>query len=239
MKKKINNENLQGTWKDILKQELEKEYMLNLFEFIAKERELGKIIYPNDDDIFNAFHFTPFENLCVVIIGQDPYHGKNQAHGLGFSVNHGIKIPPSLKNIFKEIESNLAIKPPVSGYLKFWAEQGVFLLNTILSVEAGKALSHKKKGWERFTDYVISILSEKCNNLVFILWGNNAGKKIKLIDTKHHLVLQSAHPSPLSASRGFFGNQHFSKTNEYLLKHNKRPINWCDGFSDDIKSSTN
>ncbi|OQY12082.1 MAG: uracil-DNA glycosylase [Desulfobacteraceae bacterium 4572_19] len=224
---KISYINLKGTWKNILKEELQKEYMLNLFDFIVRERDSGKIIYPTEDNIFNAFNLTPFESVRVVIMGQDPYHGEGQAHGLGFSVNSGIKIPPSLKNIFKEINDDLFIKPPVNGCLNFWAKQGVLLLNSILSVEKGKAFSHKDKGWEKLTDYVISVLNEKHCNLVFILWGNDAGKKSKLMDKNRHLLLQSAHPSPLSAWRGFLGNKHFSKTNQYLVAHGKEPINWA------------
>ena len=177
-------------------------------------------------DLFNALHYTPYSKVKVVILGQDPYHGPNQAHGLSFSVNKGVKTPPSLVNIFKELHSDIGCYIPNNGYLKKWADEGVLLLNTVLSVRAKEANSHKKMGWEKFTDKVITSLNEKENPIVFILWGNNAISKEKLITNKKHLILKSVHPSPLSASRGFFGSKPFSKTNEFLEKTGQTPIDW-------------
>ena len=194
-------------------------------QFVRAEYAAGTC-YPPGSLIFNAFHATPFDNVKVVILGQDPYHGPGQAHGLCFSVNDGIQFPPSLQNIFKEIKSDLDIPIPTSGNLTRWAEQGVLLLNATLTVRAHNAGSHQKKGWETFTDSVIRILAEQKENLVFILWGAYAQKKGAFIDKNRHLVLSSAHPSPLSAYNGFFGNHHFSLTNKWLTEHNLKAIDW-------------
>ncbi len=206
--------------------EFEQEYMQKLRQFLIEEKQAGKIIYPEGKDIFNSLNLLPYENIKVVIIGQDPYHGPGQAHGLCFSVKPGVKPPPSLVNIFKEIHQDLGIPISRHGYLKSWAEQGVLLLNSVLTVEKDKAGSHQGKGWERFTDAIIKSINKEHNGLVFFLWGNYAQKKGKIIDGNRHLVLQSVHPSPLSAHRGFFGKQHFSKANEYLQHQGKAVINW-------------
>ncbi len=216
---------IEPSWKFKLNTEFEKEYFLRLTEFV-KEEYRTKTIYPPGSLIFNSFNLCPFQKVKAVIIGQDPYHGPGQAHGLCFSVREGIDFPPSLKNIFKEIESDLGIKKPVNGNLDRWAAQGVLLLNATLTVRAHQAGSHQKKGWEEFTDSVISILNREKENIVFFLWGAYAQKKGESINRSKHLVLESVHPSPLSASRGFFGNKHFSKCNEYLVKHSIEPINW-------------
>ena len=194
--------------------------------FLEEERNNHQTFYPKDSDIFNAFKYTSFENIKVVILGQDPYHGKNQADGLAFSVQHGVELPPSLKNIYKELSSDLNITAPKHGNLTSWAKSGVFLLNTILTVREGEAHSHQKHGWEEFTDEVIKIISEDMENIVFILWGKPAQKKTSLIDENKHLILKSAHPSPLSSYRGFFGSRPFSRTNEYLIKENITPVDW-------------
>lgn len=206
--------------------EFEQEYMQKLRQFLIEEKQAGKIIYPEGKDIFNSLNLLPYENIKVVIIGQDPYHGPGQAHGLCFSVKPGVKPPPSLVNIFKEIHQDLGIPISRHGYLKSWAEQGVLLLNSVLTVEKNKAGSHQGKGWERLTDAIIRSINKEHNGLVFFLWGNYAQKKGKIIDGNRHLVLQSVHPSPLSAHRGFFGKQHFSKANEYLQHQGKAVINW-------------
>ncbi len=217
---------LEQSWQKALKSDFSKDYYKTLMRFLTEELNANKNIYPPKDDIFNAFNLTPFNNTKVVILGQDPYHGQGQAHGLCFSVQNGIKPPPSLKNIYKEIGNDLSILPPSHGNLSSWAKQGVLLLNTVLTVEEGKAGSHQKKGWEIFTDKVIELLNEKKKNLVFILWGSPAQKKGHCIDETKHLVLKSVHPSPLSAHRGFFNNNHFSKTNEYLISKGIKPIDW-------------
>lgn len=219
------NVTIEESWKEILQPEFEKEYFKTLTDFVKKEYQTNTI-YPEGKDIFNAFNLCPFNNTKVVIIGQDPYHGPGQAHGLCFSVNDGVKFPPSLRNIFKEINNDLGIGIPESGNLNRWAKQGVFLLNATLTVQAHNAGSHQKKGWETFTHEVIRLLATKKENLVFLLWGAFAQKKAELIDKNKHLVLESVHPSPLSASRGFFGNHHFSRTNKYLTEHGKNTINW-------------
>jgi len=216
---------IEPTWKSRLQEEFEKEYFIRLTEFV-KEEYRQKTIYPPGSLIFNAFNLCPFQNVKVVIIGQDPYHGPGQAHGLCFSVRDGVDFPPSLINIFKEIESDMGITRPASGNLERWASQGVLLLNATLTVRAHEAGSHQKKGWEQFTDTVISILNTEKKNIVFFLWGAYAQKKGETIDRSKHLVLESVHPSPLSASRGFFGNKHFSRCNEYLKEHGVEPINW-------------
>ena len=216
---------LKNDWNELLKDEFSKDYYLSLREFLKNEYTT-KIIYPDKYDIFNALHYTSYKDLKVVILGQDPYHGPNQAHGLSFSVSPGVKIPPSLLNIYKELNSDLGCYIPNNGYLKKWADQGVLLLNTSLTVRAGEANSHKNKGWEIFTDKIISLINEKTDPVVFLLWGNNAINKKKLITNKQHLILSSAHPSPLSASRGFFGSKPFSKINKFLVSVNKAPIDW-------------
>jgi uracil-DNA glycosylase len=212
-------------WKLLLKDEFEKEYFVKLAAFIREEYKT-RTIYPPGSLIFNAFNLCPFDKVKTVIIGQDPYHGPGQAHGLCFSVRSGVAFPPSLLNIFKEIESDLGISSPESGNLERWASQGVLLLNATLTVRAQQAGSHQRRGWEEFTDSAINILNREKKNLVFFLWGAYAQKKGESIDEAKHLVLRSVHPSPLSATRGFFGNKHFSKCNEYLIKNGIQPINW-------------
>lgn len=212
-------------WKDILAEEFEKEYFARLKEFLVSEKQ-KHLVYPPGDSIFNAFDYTPFKDVKVVILGQDPYHGHGQAHGLCFSVPEGIALPPSLQNIFKEINKELGIGIPKSGNLEHWAKQGVFLLNATLTVRAKSAGSHQGKGWEEFTNAVIAKLSRYRSNLVFLLWGNFARAKKELIDTKKHHVLEAPHPSPFSANRGFFGCDHFKKTNEILQAQGQKPINW-------------
>lgn len=216
---------LKNDWNELLKDEFSKDYYLSLREFLKNEYTT-KIIYPDKYDIFNALDYTSYKDVKVVILGQDPYHGPNQAHGLSFSVSPGVKIPPSLLNIYKELNSDLGCYIPNNGYLKKWADQGVLLLNTSLTVRAGEANSHKNKGWEIFTDKIISLINEKTDPVVFLLWGNNAINKKKLITNKQHLILSSTHPSPLSASRGFFGSKPFSKINKFLISVNKAPIDW-------------
>jgi len=215
---------IKNNWKNLLNDEFQKDYFKKLMAFIKNEYE-NKTIYPPKELIFNAFNLCPFNNVKVIIIGQDPYHQENQAQGLCFSVPDDVKIPPSLRNIFKEIKNDIN-KQKTSGNLTNWAKQGVFMINATLTVEKDNAGSHQKKGWETFTDEIIKLLNKEKNNLVFILWGAFAQKKAELIDKNKHLILKSVHPSPLSASRGFFGNNHFSKTNEYLIKHNLPPIDW-------------
>ena len=216
---------IEPSWKERLNDEFEKPYFVDLAGFVKSEYATQKI-YPPGKQIFNAFDKCPFDKVKVVILGQDPYHGHGQAHGLCFSVPDGVGLPHSLQNIFKEINNDLSIPIPKSGNLERWAEQGVFLLNSTLTVRAHLAGSHQKKGWETFTDRVIYLLAESSNNLVFLLWGAYAQRKGELINTSKHLVLKSVHPSPLSSHRGFFENHQFSKANEYLLKHGKKPINW-------------
>jgi len=216
---------IESSWKSVLKDEFEKEYFIKLTGFVRDEYNTATI-YPPAGLIFNAFNLCTFSSVKVIIIGQDPYHGPGQAHGLCFSVRDGIDFPPSLLNIFKEIEMDLGIIRPASGNLERWAKQGVLMLNATLTVRANLAGSHQKKGWEQFTDAVISIINKEKNNLVFLLWGAYAQKKGEAIDRNRHLVLESVHPSPLSASRGFFGNAHFSKCNKYLTEKGILPIDW-------------
>lgn len=216
---------IDASWKEKISSEFEKPYFIKLSEFVREEYH-NKTVYPPGGLIFNAFNLCPYEKVKAVIIGQDPYHGPGQAHGLCFSVRDGIGYPPSLINIFKEIESDLGIKVKRSGNLERWASQGVLLLNATLTVRAHNAGSHQKKGWEEFTDSVISVLNRDKTDIVFFLWGAYAQKKGESIDRTKHLVLESVHPSPLSASRGFFGNKHFSKCNEYLVLKGKGPIDW-------------
>jgi uracil-DNA glycosylase len=217
---------LEPSWKHALGNEFDAEYMRQLRQFLLAEKIAGKRIYPPGNEIFNALNATPFDDTKVVILGQDPYHGDGQAHGLCFSVKSGVRVPPSLQNIYKELQADTGFAPPQHGCLDHWAAQGVLLLNAVLTVEAGRAASHQGKGWEKFTDRVIEILDRDKDGLVFILWGSYAQKKGSMIDRSKHLVLESPHPSPLSASRGFFGNHHFSRTNEYLLSLGKPPIQW-------------
>ncbi len=219
------NVQIEETWKQVLKDEFSKDYFIQLTDFVKKEYQTATI-YPPGKLIFNAFNLCPFNRVKVVIIGQDPYHGPGQAHGLCFSVNDGIQPPPSLVNIFKEINNDFGKPVPLSGNLTRWAEQGVLLLNATLTVRAHQAGSHQRKGWEEFTDAVIRKLAEEKRNLVFILWGAYAQKKGAFIDRNKHLVLTSVHPSPLSAYNGFFGNHHFSLTNDYLIKHGIEGIDW-------------
>ena len=212
-------------WEDLLKCELEKDYYKKLREFLVNEYNT-KVIYPNAHDIFNALHYTDYNDVKAVILGQDPYHGPNQAHGLSFSVKPGVRIPPSLLNMYKELRDDLGCFIPNNGYLEKWARQGVLLLNTALTVRQGEANSHKKIGWEKFTDNIIELLNEREEPIVFILWGNNAISKEKLITNKWHYIIKSVHPSPLSASRGFFGSKPFSRTNNFLKSIGKEPIDW-------------
>ncbi|NBN99124.1 MAG: uracil-DNA glycosylase [Flavobacteriia bacterium] len=221
------NVNIDPSWKLALETEFKKDYFIELVEFLKTEKASGQVIFPPGSLIFNAFNLTPLDQVKVVIIGQDPYHGPNQAHGLSFSVQQGIVLPPSLLNIFKEIEQDLGVKMSrVNGDLSRWAKQGVLLLNATLTVRANQPNSHSGIGWQRFTDAVIQQINEKKNNIVFILWGNFAKEKGNHIDERKHLVLRSAHPSPFSADKGFFGSKHFSKTNEYLSVHGIEPIDW-------------
>lgn len=217
---------LEHSWQQLLKGEFEQDYMQQLREFLLNEKKAGKQIFPPSKLIFNALNSTPFERVRVVILGQDPYHGPGQAHGLCFSVMPGVAPPPSLMNIYKELQRDTAFVPPGHGCLTYWAEQGVLLLNAVLTVEAFKAGSHQGKGWERFTDKIVSTLNQHQEGLVFMLWGSYAQKKGIHIDRNKHLVLESAHPSPLSAHRGFLGNGHFSRTNLWLQQHGKTPIDW-------------
>jgi len=218
---------LDASWLNVLKDEFEKPYMNDLKKFLQTEKETGKIVYPRNADIFNAFNTTPFDKVKVVILGQDPYHGPQQAHGLSFSVQKGIAIPKSLINIYKELATDIPgfVKPP-HGNLQGWAEQGVLLLNAALTVRASEAGSHQKKGWEIFTDEVIKKLSDLREGIVFILWGNYAQSKIPLIDQSKHHIIKSVHPSPLSVERGFWGSKPFSKANAYLIQEGKTPIDW-------------
>jgi uracil-DNA glycosylase len=217
---------LNDSWKVPLQAEFDAPYMAALKEFLVGEREKGKRIFPKGSEWFHALDATPLENVRVVILGQDPYHGDGQAHGLCFSVKSGVRPPPSLLNIYKEMKSDLGLEPPIHGNLDAWARQGVLLLNSVLTVEAGLAASHQGKGWERFTDAVIRLVNDQQRPVVFILWGSYAQKKAAFVDRTRHLVLASAHPSPLSAHNGFFGSRPFSKANEFLLAQGQAPIDW-------------
>lgn len=215
-------------WKHALEEQFLSSHMHELRAFLLAEKQAGKVIYPPSNEVFAAFNLTPLDAVKVVILGQDPYHGPRQAHGLCFSVRRGIAPPPSLENIFKEIQSDLGLPRPPHGELTYWAEQGVLLLNSVLSVEAGQAASHQGRGWETFTDAAIKLLNDSRNNLVFMLWGAYAQRKGRVIDANRHLVLTSAHPSPLAANRGgWFGCKHFSRANAYLQAHGQTPINWA------------
>lgn len=213
-------------WQDAIGAEKEQAYFKNVMAFVKSERAKGKTIYPPQADIFNALKAAPFDQIKVVILGQDPYHGPNQAHGMCFSVRPGVPTPPSLQNIYKEIHNDLGHPIPTHGYLQKWAEQGVLLLNTVLTVERGQAHSHAGKGWETFTDKIIHQLNDQRQGLVFLLWGSHAQKKAAFIDPTKHTILKAPHPSPLSAHRGFLGCGHFSKTNQLLEKQGQKPIDW-------------
>ena len=217
---------LESSWKAVLEGEFAKDYMQSLRSFLCQEKDRGKIIYPTGGEYFRAMNLTPFDQVKVVILGQDPYHGPGQAHGLSFSVRPDVAIPPSLVNMYKELESDLGITPACHGFLEHWARQGVLLLNSVLTVEHRQAASHQGRGWEIFTDRIVAQLNEHREHIVFILWGSYAQKKGRFIDTSKHLVLQSAHPSPLSAYRGFFGSRPFSRTNDYLASHGLLPVQW-------------
>ena len=217
---------IEDGWKQALQAEFTKPYFAGIKNFLKQEKSAGKIIYPPGPMIFNAYNLTPFDKVKVVILGQDPYHGPGQAHGLCFSVQKGIKPPPSLVNIYKEMRTDLGLEPPTHGCLQQWAEQGVFLLNAMLTVEKDLPASHQKIGWQNFTDAAIAALSKNRTNLVFILWGAYAQQKIELIDQTKHFIIKSPHPSPFSADKGFFGSKPFSKTNNWLEQHHLENINW-------------
>lgn len=213
-------------WYQQLESEFRSGYMDDLRAYLKKRKQSKKVIYPHSNDWFNAFRLTPLANVRVVMLGQDPYHGPGQAHGLCFSVPRGERTPPSLQNIYKELASDLGCSIPAHGCLEDWASQGVFMLNSVLTVEAREAASHQGRGWEQFTDRVVEVLSTQCEQLVFLLWGSYAQKKGAMIDARRHLVLKAPHPSPLSAHRGFLGCQHFSQANSYLVANGKDPVNW-------------
>lgn len=217
---------LPNDWQQWLGQEFQADYMQALKHFLAQEKAAKKVIYPHSSNWFRAFTLTPLKEVKVVILGQDPYHGPNQAHGLCFSVQPGVQVPPSLVNIYKELASDIGFNPVRHGFLEPWAKQGVLLLNTALTVEQGNAASHRGKGWESFTDRAIETVSQQAEPSVFLLWGSHARQKKALIDPSRHLVLESPHPSPLSAHRGFFGNQHFSRANQFLTQQGRAPIDW-------------
>ncbi|MBA3041496.1 MAG: uracil-DNA glycosylase [Alphaproteobacteria bacterium] len=217
---------LEESWKKALGREFESPYMEQLREFLIAEKGDGKRIFPKGTEYFRALDLTPLGRVRVVILGQDPYHGAGQAHGLCFSVQPGVRIPPSLVNIYKELQSDLGIPPASHGFLESWARQGVLLLNSVLTVEEARAGAHQGRGWERFTDAVIRAVNDECENVVFMLWGSYAQKKAAFVDTKRHLVLKAPHPSPLSAHNGFFGCRHFSKANDFLVSRGLDPIDW-------------
>lgn len=226
------------TWSDVIGQEKQQSYFQQTLDFVAARRAEGITVFPPQDEVFNAFKYTEFDDVKVVILGQDPYHGPNQAHGLAFSVKSGVKPPPSLANMYKELETDIeGFKTPEHGYLQSWAEQGVLLLNTVLTVEQGQAHSHKSLGWETFTDKVIEALNTHREGIVFLLWGSHAQKKGRHIDETKHIILKGPHPSPLSAYRGFFGCKHFSKTNEALIQLGQQPIDWRLKFALNKKGS--
>lgn len=215
-----------ASWQAYIGAEFDLPYMQSLRAFLQQEKAEGKQVYPPGAEIFNALNHTPLDSVKVVILGQDPYHGPGQANGLSFSVPEGIKIPPSLLNIYKELVQDIGITMPSHGNLLSWADQGVLLLNSVLTVVQSQANAHQGKGWEQFTDRIVSVLNEQCEHLVFMLWGSYAQKKGQVIDASKHLVLRAPHPSPLSAHRGFLGCKHFSQANDYLLSHGKQAINW-------------
>lgn len=216
---------IRNDWLSVIGQEFKEEYYLNLRRFLMQEYR-NEVVYPQADDIFNAYHYTPYAKLKVLILGQDPYHGENQAHGLCFSVKKGIEIPPSLLNIYKELQEDTGFVPPKHGYLKQWAAEGVFLLNTVLTVRKGKPQSHANRGWEQFTNATIRAVNRIDRPVVIMLWGRPAQMKSSLLSNPKHLVLKAPHPSPLSAYRGFFGCKHFSKCNQFLLEHGVEPVDW-------------
>lgn len=218
---------LHPSWLEPLRSEFEQPYMAELKRFLVAERERGKQIFPRASDWFRALDLTPLDQVRVVILGQDPYHGEGQAHGLCFSVRDGVRPPPSLVNIYKELESDLGIEPRRHGFLEHWARQGVLLLNSVLTVEMGQAASHRERGWERFTDRIVAEVNAKPHPVVFMLWGSYAQKKAAMVDSSRHLVLKAAHPSPLSAHSGFFGCRHFSKANGFLESRGLAPIDWA------------
>ncbi|MCH8497105.1 MAG: uracil-DNA glycosylase [Marinobacter sp.] len=214
-------------WLEVLEGEFEQPYMRELADFLAQEEQAGKVIYPASQHCFNALNSTPLDQVRVVILGQDPYHGPGQAHGLCFSVRPGVRVPPSLVNIYKEIQADLGLAPPDHGCLQPWAEQGVLLLNSVLTVVQGEAAAHQGKGWEQFTDRVIEQVNTHCDQVVFMLWGRYAHKKGRVIDRRRHCVLEAPHPSPLSAHRGFLGCGHFRKANEWLQSRQRTPVDWA------------
>lgn len=218
---------LEESWREALSHEFGSAYMDQLKTFLLEEKQRGKSIFPRGPEYFRALDLTPLFDVKVVILGQDPYHGQGQAHGLCFSVQPGVRIPPSLVNIYKELQSDLGIPPARHGFLESWAKQGVLLLNSVLTVEESRAASHQGKGWERFTDAVIRAVNDECNAVAFMLWGSYAQKKAAFVDASRHLVLKAAHPSPLSAHNGFLGSKHFSKANAYLKANGREPIDWA------------
>lgn len=218
---------LEESWREALSHEFGSAYMDQLKAFLLEEKQRGKSIFPRGTEYFRALDLTPLSDVKVVILGQDPYHGQGQAHGLCFSVQPGVRIPPSLVNIYKELQSDLGIAPARHGFLESWAKQGVLLLNSVLTVEESRAASHQGKGWERFTDAVIRTVNDECNAVAFMLWGSYAQKKAAFVDASRHLVLKAAHPSPLSAHNGFLGSKHFSKANAYLKANGREPIDWA------------
>ncbi|CCF20298.1 Uracil-DNA glycosylase [Pseudorhizobium banfieldiae] len=217
---------LEESWRQALAPEFGNPYMSELRRFLMSEKEAGKRIFPKAGEYFRALDLTPLDQVKVVILGQDPYHGLGQAHGLCFSVQPGVRIPPSLVNIYKELQSDLGIPPASHGFLEHWARQGVLLLNSVLTVEEAQAASHQRRGWERFTDAVIRAVNERCDGVVFLLWGSYAQKKAAFVDRDRHLVLRAPHPSPLSAHNGFFGSRHFSQANAFLVSKGRQPIDW-------------
>ena len=223
---KLSKLKLNSSWTKFLKQEFNKEYMNELELFLNHQIKAGKTIYPKEENIFAALNATPLDKVKVVILGQDPYHGENQAHGLSFSVNKGVKIPPSLRNIFQELHDDLSVPIASHGNLEHWAKGGVLLLNNVLTVEKANAGSHQKKGWEIFTDKIIEVINEQRSDIVFLLWGAPAQKKAKKVDSKKHFILTSPHPSPLSSYRGWFGSKHFSKCNTYLKSKGMLEVDW-------------
>jgi uracil-DNA glycosylase len=225
---------LEEGWKQALAGEFAATYLAELRAFLQGEKAAGRVVYPRGSEIFAAFNGTPFDAVKVVILGQDPYHGPDQAHGLCFSVRPGVAIPPSLQNIYKELQRDLGQAPPAHGFLQSWATQGVLLLNAVLTVQAGNAASHAGRGWERFTDAAIHALAARREHLVFMLWGSYAQKKGAFIDRQHHLVLTAPHPSPLSAHRGFIGCGHFSAANRYLVQHGMAPIDWAPRLPEEL-----
>ncbi|MFT7087102.1 MAG: uracil-DNA glycosylase [Rickettsiales bacterium] len=230
----ITKQRLPESWMNHLRSEFDKEYMLKLNSFLEEELNQNKFIYPFEAEIFSAFNLTPLNEVKVVIIGQDPYHGENQAHGLCFSVNPNVKIPPSLRNIYKELKSDLGLENPDHGFLESWARNGVLMLNNVLTVEQGRPASHQGMGWEIFTDKVVNVLNKECHNLVFLLWGSHAQKKADNVNRDKHLVLECSHPSPFSAHKSFLGSGHFSKSNQYLQSCGINKVDWSLPLENDL-----